>query len=298
MFFLNKGIVFLYFIFLKIKIYFELLKFRLSFLVSFSAIFGYFLSIRDDIYQWNNIFMFFLGGLLISGSAIIINQVLEIKYDSLMYRTKYRPLPTKRINIFESIFFSFFIFFLGLLFLFYYTNLLTVLLSVISFLIYAFIYTPLKRIGPISVFVGAFPGALPPLIGWSASTGEICYESLLIFIIQFFWQFPHFWSIAWVSHEDYIRAGFKLLPRSGKNLNTIVQIIIYTLLLIPCGLLPFKFGITGIKSAIIVTIFSFFFLIQVFFLIKNRSKKVALKIMFTSFLYLPIMQISYLLDKI
>jgi protoheme IX farnesyltransferase len=166
-------------------------------------------------------------------------------------------------------------------------------------ILYVFVYTPLKRVGPIAVFVGAIPGAMPPLLGWTAATGAISYEALIIFGIQFVWQFPHFWAIAWVSDEDYKKAGFKLLPSGGgKDLHTAIQIMIYTLFLLPLGLLPSYFGLTGLNSGIVATICGVLFLAQTFSLMRDGSRKSALKIMFGSFLYLPIVQIAYLLDKV
>jgi protoheme IX farnesyltransferase len=163
----------------------------------------------------------------------------------------------------------------------------------------------LKRVGPIAVFVGAIPGALPPLLGWIAATGNIGYEALVLFGIQFIWQFPHFWAIAWVSHEDYQKAGFKLLPSGGKkDFQTAIQIMIYTLFLLPMGLLPAKFGITGINSALVVTICGVLFLAQTLLLMRDSltegeaTKKSALKIMFGSFIYLPVVQIAFIVDKI
>lgn len=157
----------------------------------------------------------------------------------------------------------------------------------------------MKRVGPIAVFIGAIPGALPPLLGWVAYTGGISFEALIIFGIQFIWQFPHFWAIAWVGDEDYKKAGFKLLPNNGrKDLNTAINIMIYTLFLLPLGLLPTYFGVTGLNSAVIVTICGCGFLAQTFSLMRDNSDKAALKIMFGSFLYLPIVQIAYMLDKI
>jgi protoheme IX farnesyltransferase len=180
-----------------------------------------------------------------------------------------------------------------------FTNPLTTLLSLLSMVLYSFVYTPLKRIGPIAVFVGAIPGALPPLLGWTAATGSLSHEALIIFGIQFVWQFPHFWAIAWVADEDYKKAGFKLLPSSGeKDINTAIQIMIYTLCLIPLGLLPATFGITGIKSAVVVTVCGVLFFSLTFSLMRSKDRKAALKIMFASFLYLPIVQIAYLLDKV
>ncbi len=155
----------------------------------------------------------------------------------------------------------------------------------------------MKRVGPFAVLVGAFPGGLPPLLGWVAFSGSVGYEAMVIFGIQFIWQFPHFWAIAWIADRDYKKAGFKLLPFGGKkDLNTAIHIMIYTLFLLPLGLLPAKTGITGINSALIATLCGVLFLSQTFLLMKDGSRKSALKIMYSSFLYLPIVQISFLLD--
>jgi protoheme IX farnesyltransferase len=285
------------FVLAKAKAYFELLKFRLSFLVAFSCAFGYVLA--SPFIDWTVLSMLFVGGFLLSGSSVIVNQIIEKDLDALMTRTMNRPLPTERLSINEAIAFCVLCFAAGTSILMFYTNLLTTLLSILSMLLYSFLYTPLKRVGPIAVFVGAIPGALPPLLGWTASTGMITYEALIIFGIQFIWQFPHFWAIAWVADDDYRKAGFKLLPSGGqKDLNTAIQIMIYTMCLIPLGLLPATFGITGLKSAIVVTVCGVLFFAQTFSLMRSGDRRSALKIMFGSFLYLPIVQIAYLLDKV
>lgn len=282
----------------KAKAYFELLKFRLSFLVAFSSAFGYLLATRGSI-EWLSFVMLCLGGFLISGASVTINQIIEVEYDKLMTRTASRPLPTGRLSIAEAKFFTLIVGILGFTLLWIFTNPLTTGLSFISLILYSFVYTPLKRVGPIAVFVGAIPGALPPLLGWVAATGTISYEALIIFSIQFIWQFPHFWAIAWVADDDYKKAGFKLLPSGGKkDLNTAINIMIYTLFLIPLALLPVKIGVTGINSAIIATVCGILFLAQTLSLMKDGSRKSALKIMFGSFLYLPIVQIAFLIDKI
>lgn len=282
----------------RLRAYFELVKFRLSFLVAFSCGFGYVLGSSGTM-DWVHFGMLCLGGFLVSGASITINQIIEKDLDKLMTRTMNRPLPTGRISVGEAAVFAFACAAVGLTILMIYTNMLTTLLSLLSMILYSFVYTPLKRVGPIAVFVGAIPGALPPLLGWTAATGAITYEALIIFGIQFIWQFPHFWAIAWVADEDYKKAGFKLLPSGGaKDLNTAIQIMIYTLFLLPLGLLPAKFGITGIDSAIVVTICGVLFLSQTFALMKNGNRKSAMRIMFGSFLYLPIVQIAYLLDKV
>lgn len=281
----------------KTKAYWELLKFRLSFLVSFSCAFGYVLATAQVNYF--TLSMVFVGGFLLSGAAVTVNQIIEKDLDKLMTRTQNRPLPTGRVTVGEAIGFAVLCLLLGTAILLIYTNILTTSLSLLSMVLYSFVYTPLKRVGPIAVFVGAIPGALPPLLGWTAATGAISHEALIIFGIQFIWQFPHFWAIAWVADDDYKKAGFKLLPSGGqKDLNTAIQIMIYTLFLLPLGLLPAKFGITGINSAIIATVCGILFLAQTFSLMKTSSRQSALRIMFGSFLYLPIVQIAYLLDKV
>lgn len=281
----------------KAKAFWELLKFRLSLLVTFSCAFGYVLA--SPVINWRVLPMLFIGGFLVSGASVVVNQIIEKDLDKVMTRTRNRPLPTGRVSVNEAITFCLICLAAGVSILLIYTNLLTTLLSILSMILYSFVYTPLKRVGPIAVFAGAIPGALPPLLGWTAATGAVSYEAMLIFGIQFIWQFPHFWAIAWVADDDYKKAGFKLLPSGGqKDMNTAIQIMIYTLFLIPLGLLPATFGITGINSAIAVTICGVLFLAQTFSLMKSGDRKSAVKIMFGSFLYLPIVQIAYLLDKV
>ena len=282
----------------KLKAFIELLKLRLSFLVVFSSAFGYMLG-HQGVFDWRSFLMFCLGGFMVSGSAVTLNQIFEIDYDKVMKRTRNRPLPTSRIPRNHAMWYSFILGITGLLIIGLFTNTLTSILSVSSLVIYAFVYTPLKRVGPVAVLVGAIPGALPPLLGWAAATGSISYESLIIFGIQFIWQFPHFWAIAWIADEDYKRAGFKLLPGNGqRDLNTAFQIMIYTLFLIPLGLLPAAFGVTGLLSAIIVTISGLLFLIQTYRHMRNCTRKSALSIMYSSFIYLPIVQLAFIFDKL
>ncbi len=282
----------------RIKAFYELLKPRLSFLVVFSSGFGYALANQSYI-QWGNFTLFLIAGFLVSGSSVTINQIIEQKFDAIMNRTKNRPLPSNRISETEAMWFSIFTGIAGLGIMLMATNLLATSLSAISLILYAFVYTPLKRVGSIAVFVGAIPGALPPLIGWAAASGMLTYEAMIIFGIQFIWQFPHFWAIAWVSDEDYKKAGFKLLPGGGaKDLNTAVNIMIYTLFLLPLGLLPTYFGLTGLTSGVVATVCGVLFLAQTFSLMKDTSNQKARRIMFGSFIYLPIVQITFLIDKL
>ncbi len=282
----------------KAKAFFELLKPRLSLLVAFSCAFGFSLASGSQI-DWLVLSALTFGGFLLSGASVAFNMVMERNYDKIMTRTMGRPIPTGRVSPNEAIVFATASLFLSLVILWFSTNPLTVLLSFISMVLYVLVYTPLKRVGPVAVFIGAFPGALPPLLGWIAATGEISYESLIIFGIQFIWQFPHFWAIAWVADDDYKKAGFKLLPSGGgKDHNTAIQIMTYTLFLLPLGLLPAWIGLTGINSAVVATLCGVGFLSSTFALMKTGSQQSAKRIMFGSFLYLPIVQISYLLDKL
>jgi len=282
----------------RLGAFIELLKIRLSFLVVFSSAFGYVLG-SSGMFDWKSFVMFCIGGFFISGSAVTLNQIYEVDYDRIMKRTHTRPLPTERISDKEALIYALLLLTLGSFVLLYFTNLLTTILSLLSLVLYAFVYTPLKRVGPIAVLVGAIPGALPPLLGWAAATNSISHEALIIFGIQFIWQFPHFWAIAWIADVDYKKAGFKLLPGNGeKNMNTAFQIMIYTLFLIPLGLLPTVFGLTGIISGIVATVCGVLFLSQTFRHMKNCNRSTALSIMYSSFLYLPIVQIAYLMDKV
>jgi len=282
----------------KLKAFYELLKPRLSFLVVFSSGFGYMLAtpVSNDVFSF---LMFLLGGFFVSGSSVTINQIVEKEFDAVMNRTKNRPIPSNKISADEAKIFSVLLGICGIALIYFFTTPLAALLSFTSLVLYAFVYTPLKRVGSIAVFVGAIPGALPPLIGWTAASGAISYEALVIFSIQFIWQFPHFWAIAWISDEDYKKAGFKLLPGGGaKDLNTAINIMVYTLFLLPLGLLPTIFGLTGMTSAVVATVCGVLFLATTFSLMKDISNDKARRIMFGSFIYLPIVQITFLIDKL
>ena len=281
----------------KVSSFAELLKFRLSLLVAFSSAFGF--ALASPVVDWYRLLMLFTGGFLLSGASVTINQILEREPDKLMTRTANRPIPTGRVSVNEALAFAMCTLIVSVGILIIHTNALTVWLSLLSMVLYCFAYTPLKRVGAVAVFVGAVPGAMPPLLGWVAATGGLAYETWILFGIQFIWQFPHFWAIAWVADDDYRKAGFKLLPLRGrKDLNTAIQIMIYTLFLLPLSLLPAKIGLTGIDSAIVATVCGVLFLSQTFSLMKTGSRKSAIRIMFGSFIYLPVVQIAFLLDRI
>jgi len=280
----------------KLKAFYELTKFRLSSTVVFSGAFGYILA--SDKVDWVKLVLFCIAAFSTTAAANIINQIIEKDLDVLMKRTQDRPLPSGRLSVREATIFGWFMAALAVYILFYEFNFRAGLLALLSMILYGFVYTPLKRVGPIAVAVGALPGAFPPMIGWIAATNHFGLEPGILFAIQFFWQFPHFWAIAWVLDEDYSKAGFKLLPSSGgQNLHSAIQIMIYTLFLLPLCWIPYYLGMTGINSAVIAMIFGILFLIQTFHLMRKIDRKAALQLMFGSFIYLPVVQIAYLLDK-
>lgn len=282
----------------KFQAYFKLTKFRLTSTVAFSSGIGYVLAERASIH-WLNLFLFLIGGFCITISANIINQLIERDSDKLMKRTATRPLPTGVISLNEGIAAAVVFLIAGSIILHLYTTPNALYLSLISLIIYSFIYTPLKTKSSIAVVVGAFPGAFPPMIGWLAVTGEYGWEPGVLFAIQFFWQFPHFWAIAWVLNEEYEKAGIKLLPtKDGTNKRTATIIMTYTLCLIPLGFLPFMIHMTGITSACITLVCGLLFFGQTYYLWKECTHKAALMLMFGSFLYLPIVQIAFVLDKL
>jgi protoheme IX farnesyltransferase len=281
----------------KARAYFQLIKFRLALTVAFSSAIGYLLGAHE--LEWGKALLVMLGGLAVTGSANTINQIFEIELDKQMKRTAMRPLPMGVLSVAEAWIFTVVLGGIGLGLLTFYFNPLAAALSLVSLILYGFIYTPLKTISPICVAVGAIPGGLPPLIGWVAATGYLGVEGWILFGIQFMWQFPHFWAIAWVLDDDYKKAGFKMLPTPGKkDLRTAFQIMTYTLVLIPLSLLPFYFGMTNTTYPMVAAICGVLFLMQTFYLMRTVSKKAAMSIMFGSFLYLPIVQIALVLDKI
>lgn len=280
----------------KIQPYIALLKTRLSMTVAFSGTFGYILGQKEV--SLLNIGIISLAGFLLTGAANIVNQLKEIEFDKLMKRTAKRPLPTQSISPSNAMLFGAIMAILAITMLAYF-NWKTAAIGTLSYLLYGFVYTPLKRVGPISVFVGAFPGAFPPMIGYLAATNVFGWEPGILFAIQFFWQFPHFWAIAWVADEDYKKAGFKMLPNDGKkNLKTAFTIMIYTVFLVPLAFVPYLLHMTGINSAIIAVTASVLFLSQTFYLMMKPTDKSAKWMMFGSFLYLPVVQIAYLFDKL
>lgn len=282
----------------KVTDYNQLIKTRLSFLVVLSAALTYGTAAYSSTVNWTDLLVLVLGGFLVTGSANGLNQVIEKNFDKLMVRTANRPVATNRMSITEAGLASALMGMAGVLLIGSYLNQLTGILALISLLLYAFIYTPMKRVSPISVFIGAFPGALPVLLGYTAFSNQITYEALILFGVQFFWQFPHFWSIAWILDDDYKRAGFKMLPTYAKDKKSALITLAFTVCLLPIGLMPTFEGFTGVVSGIIAILGGLMLTYFAFKLYKTCENKDAKRLMFASFLYLPLVQLAYLIDKI
>lgn len=281
-----------------VKDFMQLMKFTLSFTVVFSSVVSYLL-VPGTTFDITSVLLLFVGGLLVTGAANAINQITEKDTDAKMKRTASRPVASGRMSVDVAATFSVFsavagIFIIGLWF-----NWVAAGIAAFSLFLYGFVYTPLKKVHSISVLVGAIPGALPCLIGWAAGDPALGFGGWVLFSLQFFWQFPHFWAIAWVSHEDYTRAGFKLLPTTGGPTKyAAVQAILYSVILIPIGVFPFVIGMSGWISLIVVTLANLFMLIQCIRLFNDMDVKAARRVMFSSYIYLPVVLLALLADKL
>ncbi len=283
---------------LKIQDYVQLLKLRLTFLVVFSAAITFAYAAKGNL-VWAELLLMVLGGFFTTASANGFNQVIERESDKLMKRTQMRPMPTERMSAMEGTIASIIMGIAGIAILTLCFNVITGVLALFSIITYSFIYTPLKTRSSIAVFVGAIAGAMPPLLGYVAYSNQFGFEPGIMFAIQFIWQFPHFWSLAWVLDDDYKKAGMNLMPSSdGRSKNSAFQIMLYTLILIPVSLLPLKFGMAGYTLAIVSLIAGIAFFLQSVKLYRQCSIKAARELMFGSFLYLPIVQITLLIDKL
>jgi protoheme IX farnesyltransferase len=283
----------------KMKDYFQLIKPSLSIMVVFSSVISYLLAPKIVAYDWRMIVLLFVAGLLVTGSANAINQVVEKDTDAVMRRTAKRPVAAGRMSVTEGWTFAIVTGAIGIFMLGNYFNWLSAGIALFSLFLYAFIYTPLKKVSAVSVIVGAVPGALPCLIGWAAGNDALSLGGWILFLLQFMWQFPHFWAIAWIAHNDYSRAGFKLLPSElGPTKYTAIQTIIYSLLLIPVGVIPYFVGISGMASFVIVGLANIFMVWKCVQLYTNMNVSSARRVMFSSYIYLPIVLLALLADKL
>ena len=278
----------------------KLIKFRLTFLVVFSASVTFLIGSKANaaaggVINWKHWGMLIIGGFLVTGAANCFNEIIEKDYDKLMKRTKDRPIPSGHMTTGQALILGILMALTGT-YLLGSLNLTTGLLSVFSILFYAFAYTPLKRLSPIAVFVGAIPGALPPFIGYVAGYGTIDEIALIVFGIQFVWQFPHFWAIAWVLDDDYKLAGFRLLPTGKRDTGSALWTFISTLILVPVSLLPTFYHYGGYWVGGVSLICSLVFLYLALMLLIKQDIKSARKVMFASFFYLPVVQLMFLFD--
>lgn len=280
------------------KIFISLTKARLALSVVFSSIAGYFLAV--DAADYNELILLVIGGYSIVGASNSFNQIIEKDKDVLMDRTKNRPLPAKEITTQNAFWISVFLTLIGLLCL-YFINYKTAFFAAISVFLYTCVYTPLKPITPLSVFVGAIPGAIPFMLGWVAATGSFGIEPGTLFMIQFFWQFPHFWALGWMLDDDYKKAGFIMLPTGNRDKSTALQIILYIIWMMIISVFPYT-GLTGdltlsFGSTIAILMLGVIMLVLAINLYNKMDISSARKLFYSSILYLTLIQIIYLIDK-
>ncbi|MFS4445193.1 heme o synthase [Maribacter sp. 2307UL18-2] len=276
----------------------EITKARLAISVVFSSIAGYLLApVQPDLLS---LVLLAFGGYCMVGASNAYNQVIEKDLDALMNRTRNRPIPAGRMSVNKAMSIAILMTLLGVVSL-YYLNAQTAMFGAISIFLYTSVYTPLKTKTPLAVFVGAFPGAIPFMLGWVAATNDFGIEPGTLFMIQFFWQFPHFWALGWMLDEDYKKGGFKMLPTGKKDRGTALQIIMYTIWMIVISVIP-AFGITGrlflsIPAAVLIFLMGMVMLIFAFRLYEKRDNASARKLMLASVSYITLMQIVYVVDK-
>ena len=279
----------------QFKIYLIFTKFRLSFLVILSALSGYLFAGGTDLLE---IFYLLLGGTLVTAASNGANQIWERDLDSLMKRTENRPLPRGWMSLKEAYLICIFSLIIGTILLLL-INWQSAALGFLAFVTYVFIYTPMKRVSPWAVLIGAFPGAIPPFLGAIAATDHFGFLPGILFFVQFTWQFPHFWAIAWVLYDDYKLAGFSLLPsKSGRSKASAFQIMAYSLALIPFSLVPWLLGWTGSLTLYVASGLGILFFLYAYKLFVNCETADARKLMFASFVYLPIIQFVYVFDRV
>jgi heme o synthase len=276
-----------------------LFKLRLASLVVVSAVLGYLMGFAPGTFQVSSLLLLIVAGTLLTGASNALNQVLEVREDALMHRTAERPLVRGTLTSAEAVWAAFIAGGLGTFLLWLAFGPLTGILGFISLFMYVALYTPLKKRSAWAVFVGAFPGAFPPMLGYVAATGHFDLGAGLLFAMQFMWQFPHFWAIAWVLDEDYARGGFRLLPSNGgTDRRSGFLILLYALFTIPVGMLPWVFGLTGFVSMVAAVLLGLVMVVPAWRLWHSRDRADARKLMFASFIYLPVLQLVYVLDRL
>ncbi|MDZ4838896.1 MAG: heme o synthase [Bacteroidota bacterium] len=282
----------------KINDYKQLIKFRLNLTVVLSTFIGFMLGSGAE-FDTFGLIITLIGGFLTVGSANGINQIIEKDSDALMLRTENRPLASNRMGVPEAVVSTLIMGIVGVGLIAFYLNNLAAILSLVSLLLYGFLYTPLKKHTPFAVYVGAIPGAIPPMIGFAAAAGALGTTAWTLFLIQFIWQFPHFYSIAWILEDDYKRAGIKLHPIGAKTQNAAsIQIMLFSFLLIPVSFLPYFLGIGHLATAFVIMACSIVFSWLSYQLYEEKTNKEAKRLMFGSIMYLPIIFLIMLVDKL
>lgn len=285
------------FITARMRDYAQLIKPNLSFMVVFSSVVGYLMA-PGTVFSWPEVLLLFTGGVMVTGGANTINQILERSGDANMKRTADRPLPAGRMTSTEAWLIAFILGGGGVLLLGTIFNPLTGLLSLISLLLYAFAYTPMKRIHPVAVFIGAIPGAMPPLLGWVAATNSFGTCGWLLFLVQFFWQFPHYWAIAWVGFDEYKKAGFCMLPTQERDSRyTAIQCIMYSVMLIPVTWVLGSMHFTGAIGTLVSLFCAVLYMGACIIFYQKNDLKSAKQVMFASFIYLPAVLLAILFNK-
>lgn len=282
-------------------------------MVVFSSVISYLLAPKVVEYDLLMIVLLFIGGFLVAGSANAMNQTVERDTDAMMKRTSTRPVAAGRLSVTQGWAFAIISGVIGVFILSYFFNPLSGSLAAFSLFLYAFVYTPLKKVNAVAVLVGAIPGALPCLIGWAAGNDSVFgiggkasdWGGWVLFFLQFLWQFPHFWAIAWIAHKDYSGAGFRLLPaEKGPTRFTAVQTVMYAVLLIPVCVLPYMINLTeyesikGMVCLVIVMLSNLFLIVQCVRLYNEMNAKAARRVMFSSYIYLPIVLLALLASKV
>ena len=283
----------------KVADYKLLVKLRLSLTVVFSSVLAYLIALPAGSINWQGAALLALGGFLVTGAANALNQVLEKDYDRLMKRTANRPLATGRMSVSEAVLFAGFMSLVGIVILALF-NPWASFFGTLALVLYAFVYTPMKRIGPVAVFVGAIPGAIPVLIGAVAADARLSVLGLILFGVQFFWQFPHFWAIGWLGHEDYSKAGYKLFPsvNGEPDSSAGMQSFVYALLLMPLCFGLYAMGLGSLIAAVIALVLTLGYAVFSWNFYRQANRKSALLLMFYSFGYLPLVLLTFFIDKI
>jgi protoheme IX farnesyltransferase len=285
-----------------LKAFAQLIKFRLTSSVAATSVFGYLLGCKlnsdgswTELFDWSVFLGVLLGGMLVVFASNGLNQIIEKENDGKMDRTSGRPIVEERISLSQAILFCWITGIAGIVLLSLTVPFVAVFLSGLSLAMYVFVYTPMKQTSNIAVMIGAIPGALPPLIGYTAVVGRIDEPGMMLFLVQFFWQFPHFWAIAWMLHDDYQKAGYWMLPSRGRDKKSAYQILIYTVLLIIISMTPIYYGMCSVKALVLILPISLWVLSKAFNLFRSMEIVDARKLLYSTLIFTPVVFLGYII---